>query len=381
VLRKAITGCLLACGVLVFLVLASAIGENEKPVLPSGSQASCGDCHTCSTPSAEQPCLRKCPRFSRTVIAHSPEEGPSVAILDQLSDQFVPVIFPHKLHAQMEGMAEGCGACHHHSPAGHIPPCRECHGGPSNPQNLNQPSLKGAYHRHCMGCHREWSHDTECVVCHAKKTGEVATAQVIDTTDIMGMLHPNIEEPDKRVYQTDYNGGTVVTFHHKQHIDLFGLKCVDCHQKEGCGRCHDIERGTLAKSLEEHHEPCASCHDMNGCGYCHAKEETKGFNHARVGWPLSRHHRNLKCQACHPPDRKIGKLDRECVACHSSWSKESFDHSVTGLILDELHVEMDCADCHADRKFDQPPSCVNCHDDGRTYPESSPGTPTGRNRN
>jgi hypothetical protein len=47
------------------------------------------------------------------------------------------------------------------------------------------------------------------------------------------------------------------------------------------------------------------------------------------------------------------------------------------LVLDEVHAEMDCADCHADRKFDQRPSCANCHDDGRTYPESSPGIPTG----
>lgn len=380
-IRKAIIGCLLAWGVLVFLVLASAIGEKEKPVSPSGSHVSCGDCHTCSTPTAEAPCLRRCPRFSKTVVSHSPEEGPSVVILDQLSDIYVPVIFPHKLHAQMAGMAEGCVVCHHHSPAGHIPPCRECHGGPSNPQNLDQPSLKGAYHRQCMSCHREWSHDTECTVCHARKTAEVKLVEITDTTDIMGLLHPNIEEPDKRIYQTSYNGGTVVTFHHKEHIHLFGFKCVDCHQEEGCSRCHDIERETaLTKSLEEHHEPCASCHDMNRCGYCHAKEETKGFNHARVGWPLSRYHQNLECRACHPAGRKIGKLDRDCVACHSDWTTGIFKHGVTGLVLDEIHGEMDCADCHVDRKFDRKPSCANCHDDGRAHPESSPGTSAEKKR-
>ncbi len=373
-IRKAIVGGLLAWGALIALLAASAGGEKDKPVLPSGSQVSCGDCHTCSTPTAETPCLRRCPRFSRMVTAHSPEEGPAVAVLDQLSDLYVPVIFPHRLHAQMEGMAEGCSACHHHTPAGHIPPCRECHGGPSNPENLDQPSLKGAYHRQCMSCHREWSHDTECVVCHARKTAGVEVVQVTDTTDIMGMLHPNISVPDRSVYHTKWNEGTVVTFHHKEHVELFGLACVDCHREENCSHCHDVQKEPeLVKSLEEHHQPCASCHNMDRCSHCHAREETPSFTHARVGWPLSRHHQNLDCQACHPAERKIGKLDRDCVACHSDWSTDTFNHAVTGLTLDEMHGVMDCTDCHPDRKFGNKPSCVNCHDDRREYPESSPG--------
>jgi hypothetical protein len=375
VIRKTIAAIVLAGGVLLLLVLASAVEERDKSEVQSGSDASCGDCHTCLTPTAEVPCLRRCPRFSKTVVAHSPEEGPSVVILDQLSDQYVPVVFPHKLHAQMETMGVGCEACHHHSSAGHMPPCRECHGGPSNPENLGQPSLKGAYHRHCMNCHREWSHDTECTVCHARKTSETQTFQIADTTDIMGMLHPNIEEPDKRVYQTAYNGGTVVTFHHKEHIHLFGLKCVECHKEESCSRCHEIgEKPKRVKSLEEHHQPCSSCHNMDRCGDCHAKEETAGFNHTRTGWPLSRYHQNLDCRACHPSGRKIGRLNPDCTACHNNWTIGTFNHAVTGLVLDETHGEMDCADCHIDRKFDQKPSCANCHDDGRVYPESSPGT-------
>jgi hypothetical protein len=35
---------------------------------------------------------------------------------------------------------------------------------------------------------------------------------------------------------------------------------------------------------------------------------------------------------------------------------------------------MDCTDCHLERKLDQKPSCVACHDDERAYPENSPGT-------
>jgi len=378
-IKKTIFATVLALGVCILFVLASAIGEKGKPDPQVGSRASCGDCHTCSTPTAEVPCLRRCPRFSKTVVAHSPEEGPSVVILDQLSDQYVPVIFPHKLHAQMSGMEGGCVVCHHRSPAGYISPCRECHGGPSNPENLTQPSLKGAYHRQCMNCHREWSHDTECTVCHARRTGEVKPVRVTDTTDIMGMLHPNIEEPDKKVYQTEYDGGTVVTFHHKQHIQLFGLKCVDCHQEESCARCHTPEkRAQHVKTVEEHHKPCASCHDMNKCGDCHAKKEMAGFSHARTGWPLNRYHQNLDCKSCHPAGSKIGKLNQDCLSCHSGWTSGAFQHAVTGLMLDETHGGMNCAECHVDLKFNQKPSCAKCHDDGRAYPESSPGTVMGK---
>jgi hypothetical protein len=378
---KAMKAFTLALGICILFFLASAVGKNDKPSSQLGSEESCGECHTCSIPTTDEPCLRPCPRFSKTVVVHSPEEGPSVVILDQLSDLYVPVVFPHKLHAQMEVMGEGCVACHHHTPTGHISPCRDCHGGPSNPQNLNQPSLKGAYHRQCMNCHREWSHDTECTVCHAKKTGEMVAIQSIDTTDIMGMLHPNIEEPEKRIYQTTYNGGTLVTFHHKDHIHLFGLKCVDCHKEENCSRCHEMgKKPDHVKSLEEHHKPCSSCHNMDRCDDCHAKTERAGFSHARTGWPLNRYHQNLSCHACHPAGSKIKKLNQDCVACHSNWTIENFKHAITGLALDETHAGIDCVDCHLDRKFDEKPSCVGCHDDGRTYPESSPGTVTGRKR-
>jgi hypothetical protein len=378
VIKKAIAIGLLAMGVTAFLVLAYAMGEKNMAAQTVVWDASCGECHACSTPTTETPCLRQCPRLSSTVVAHSLDEAPSVVVLDQLSDQYVPVVFPHKLHAQMSGMGDGCAVCHHYSPAGHIPPCRDCHGGPSNPQNLEQPSLKGAYHRHCLNCHREWSHDTECVVCHAKKTSDATPVTKVDKTDIMGRLHPNITEPDKKVYQTDYNGGTVVTFRHREHIHLFGLKCVDCHREESCSRCHDVQKEQqLVKSVEEHHKPCSSCHDMNTCSGCHTKKEAPSFTHARTGWPLNRYHSSLECQACHPSGHRIGKLNRDCVACHGNWATGTFDHAVTGLALDEVHSATDCADCHVDRKFEQKPSCSTCHDDGRTYPQSSPGTPAG----
>jgi len=365
---------LLSFSILAVVVIGE-MGEKSKPAAPVVPDASCGECHSCVRPTTEAPCLRPCPRFSKIVAVHSPEEGPEVAILDQLEDLYVPVLFPHKFHAQMAEMGEGCVVCHHYSPPGPVPPCRECHGGPFNPENLRQPGLKGTYHRLCMKCHREWSHDTECTICHARKTAEAKPVQITDTTDIMGLLHPNIEEPDKRVYQTDYKGGTLVTFHHKEHIHLFGLKCVDCHQEESCIRCHTTEeKPKRVKTVEEHHKPCFSCHAKDGCAKCHSTKETPGFTHAQTGWPLGRYHQNLNCHACHPAGRKISKLNPDCNACHGNWTTGTFDHAVTGLVFDEIHQQMDCTDCHLERKLDQKPSCVACHDDERAYPENSPGT-------
>jgi hypothetical protein len=303
-----------------------------------------------------------------------PARGPHIAVLSQLEDMYKPVQFNHELHAKMEGMGEGCGACHHHTAPGEFAPCRECHPiSPAESQKLRQPGLKGAYHRHCMGCHREWSHDTKCVVCHLPKEGDTPTLAAQDPTDIMGIPHPIITEPLKKVYDTPYHPAPIVTFQHKEHIDLFGFRCVDCHKKENCGNCHDLQKKPVAKTQEEIHAICDNCHSGHGCEKCHDKKERPGFSHNTVGWPLNPFHNKLDCWACHPKGKRVGKLSKMCLNCHSGWNQENFRHAVVGLQLDEVHSQLDCTDCHADRKYDEDPKCSDCHDDGRTADKAPPG--------
>lgn len=351
--------------------------EKDKPAHLIFQATSCRDCHNCLKPTAKDPCLDPCPRSIKIITTPFPEEGPDVVMLDQLSELYVPVPFAHKLHAQMaQQMGDGCKACHHHSPEGRIPPCRECHHDPSKPRDLRQPGLKGAYHRQCMNCHIEWSHDTSCIFCHARKVAGLLAARPADTTDLVGIKHPRITEPEKKVYKTSYNVGTVVTFHHGQHVKQFGFKCAECHHGQRCTRCHDIEAKSeraLLRTKEEHHKPCINCHGQKKCNECHEKTETEGFSHANIGWPLKGYHQSLKCSSCHPNMRRITRLNRDCIACHGNWSPKTFKHTVTGLELDEAHVENDCAECHVDRKFDKKASCANCHPDGREYPRSKPG--------
>lgn len=284
----------------------------------------CAECHTCPNPTKQDPCLAPCPRLLSA-------NGPEVVLLDQLSAQYVPVIFAHKLHSQMAQMSGGCSLCHHYNPVHRILPCHDCHG-ESNHEDLAKPGLRGAYHRLCLKCHREWSHETECVVCHAKKTANSGVVVAPDPTDIMGILHPNVEEPVTKIYHTTYERGRLVTFRHREHVERFGFKCVSCHNEESCGRCHQPANATVrTRTLKEHHAPCSSCHQTNG-----------------------------------------GKTTR-CAHCHSDKEIPAFSHEQTGVALNEDHEIATCFDCHVGGKFDQKPSCSGCHDSDVTYPAKLPG--------
>ncbi|UCE24716.1 MAG: hypothetical protein JSU74_01310 [Candidatus Zixiibacteriota bacterium] len=367
---------------LILLLLTSLGGLShafraQESSQQDASKPPCSDCHVCASPTKADPCLEICVwTKAKAGKAHTPDEGPDVAMLDQLEELYGPVTFDHKHHAEMVGMGEGCAICHHYSPPGKFPPCEECHGDePSEPQTLRKPGLKGAYHRQCMGCHREWSHDTKCIECHLPSNGVDLASSPLDSTDILGIEHPVITPPVMRVWTTPYRPGPIVTLHHQEHIDLFGLRCVDCHKQENCSYCHDLDKeARVNKTDEEIHAICNDCHLSDACDKCHDTGEKPAFTHAGNGnWELNRFHQGLSCRACHPTGRKIGKLSARCSDCHGGWNQENFRHAVTGLQLDEIHVELDCSDCHIDLRYGRIPRCNSCHDDCRNHEDAPPG--------
>ena len=169
----------------------------SKGIMPA-SAIDCKDCHTCDVPTAKDMCLKQCPTLTmtHTKSSHSLVEAPDSLLINELAEDYEAVHFNHKQHAGMAEMNDSCGVCHHYSPPGHIPPCKECHLAGGSESNLRQPGLKGAYHRQCLSCHREWSHDTKCVLCHIPNVEGLMNSATEDPTDIIGKTHPVITEPE-----------------------------------------------------------------------------------------------------------------------------------------------------------------------------------------
>lgn len=331
----------------------------------------CHDCEKGQFPTKANLCLLQCARpFSLKGVATR-----DIVIIDRLVDMYEPVIFAHNLHATMSAISGGCNNCHHFTQSTEdIQSCGTsgCHS-ETNIVNLkmSKPSLKGAYHRQCMGCHREWSHDTECGFCHAELAEGKSKVAVIDKTDIVGTIHPRIEAEPAYIYHTTYKDGKVVTFHHTDHVELFGLKCTDCHKGDSCSRCHDI--GQHETKFVKHVETCFSCHYEKNCDFCHSDKAKPPFNHdISTGFVLGHYHQNVDCNTCHRSVSDFVTPSTNCTDCHIHWEVGVFEHSVTGLVLNDDHVEEDCEWCHIDGDFRTTPSCEECHDD-ISYPEDLPG--------
>lgn len=384
---------------MVVLVLACAASAQDKPAAAANMQAQpatpvvdCKQCHTCARPTPGDRCLiHPCMRdlAGQGSEAPSDERGPDVLILDQLAGAYLPVPFDHKGHANMAKMTEGCATCHHFTPKGERPPpCRTCHDVNSSGTDIYKPGLKGAYHQQCMNCHRNWIDETDCGICHVGSKRGTATDPQATRDDMMGRSHPPIPEPSGNFYQGPMSteAETPVVFRHQEHVQRFGLNCVECHHEPSCTRCHTRKtRPAEFDTRLQHHQRCLRCHksDMDGskkearCERCHwqaGQPTPQRFDHADTGWPLKRYHTAVSCRACHTAV-PFTQAARDCKACHAGWDPNSFDHAVTGQLLDENHAEQDCSDCHQGGKYDKPPTCDDCHDeeDEVVFPAKRPG--------
>jgi len=101
------------------------------------------------------------------VQAYEASQLPHGKIVAKLDEAIRDSSLARSFHGSTEAM---CAGCHHHAPIGARPPqCRACHGSSAQPTH-DQPSLKVAYHRQCIGCHQRMGIAKQgCTDCHAKK--------------------------------------------------------------------------------------------------------------------------------------------------------------------------------------------------------------------
>ena len=385
--RWAALGVLLSAGATLWAQIPDRT-HRQMELLNGG----CQSCHACEAPTVQIPCLRNCSRSEAIRLAQAFEKkrGPKVVILDELEDLYLPVPFDHAGHAEMAKMTGNCAICHHYTPEGlEHPACKTCHSATSEHGEIDKPGLKGAYHRQCMSCHREWSGKMECGACHHPKAGAAAKGGPVATPtpdDLIGRMHPPIPEPHEELYTTQGQDGvaTNVLFRHKQHIERYGLRCAECHREDNCNRCHQKEKKHVqhARTFDQHHKPCLECHRNDKCESCHFALSASApplFDHGNTGWPLTRYHRDRSCRECHA-SAPFGKIERACDSCHKNWSPANFDHAVTGQVLNENHARFDCDACHTERRFDRAPVCDQCHEaeEAITFPAKQPGPPAPR---
>jgi len=351
-------------------VFFSTCGYATNHSAAVGDNSNCKKCHTCDKPTTQDACLYACPRHKTTASNHSSSEGPDIVTFKEIADKFTPVKFNHRAHANMSMLGvEKCSFCHHYTPPTKIPPCRDCH--TKNSSDLKQPGLKGAYHRQCLGCHREWSHENKCFSCHesAKKD---APLDPNDKSDIIANTHPKIHSPKTLVYKTPYKKAPIVTFHHDQHVNDFQQQCVSCHEKFTCSNCHDPDpKKKKKRSMLEVHQSCDKCHRADACTKCHSSKEKAPFDHAVNGWKLNYPHRKLACNVCH--SQPNDKPPKDCKVCHpTDWKTTKFDHAVTGFKIDATHINFECNNCHTE-SGNYNVSCIQCHSDGRDYRKKPAG--------
>jgi hypothetical protein len=139
-------------------------GEEKRPV-------SCKGCHKGTLSAAPRP------------VAMEPldaEKGPETYVIARLSRKYLPVKFPHLQHTKM---IPDCQSCHHHGPEKQMPTCNTCHGEPLDFMKLTKPRLISAYHRMCMGCHRDMgTGPVTCAKCHEERETIYPSSQHLTTS-------------------------------------------------------------------------------------------------------------------------------------------------------------------------------------------------------
>ena len=277
--------------------------------------------------------------------------------------------------------------------------CKICH----KNEHITDPKIKSktstylGLDRKCQSCHTDTHQgtlSTDCASCHDFKAFKPASkfdhnrarftlrgkhAQV----DCLLCHKKSVQNGKEMQKFTGLSFGKCTSCHKDVHDNKFGQNCTQCHSE-------------------------ASFHQVKGM---------KNFNHSRTSYPLEGKHRLVACADCHKSGYSKDINHKRCTDCHNDYhnkqfavqgrSPDCFDcHSTLGFEQSSFTIErhndspfqltgahlatpcfschkksdkwsfreigIKCFDCHKDihessldKKYDQEPRCVNCHDSKR----------------
>jgi hypothetical protein len=170
------------------------------------------------------------------------------------------------------------------------------------------------------------------------------------------------------------------------------FQLVDGHKNVECKKCHKNDNYRDTRTL------CAACHEdrlhkgslgKDTCNNCHdgGKWSALKFDHDKTNYPLEGHHKEAKCEGCHPArrykptpsvcsdsqchlkdDAHERSLGLKCQNCHSPSGETRFDHNDPKVPdrwhLDGKHQAVRCQGCHPTQKYKPAPTlCQGCHAD------------------
>ncbi len=308
-------------------------------------------------------------------------------ILQKEENDYEPVRFMHKKHAAKVG---DCLKCHHYRPddpaASETERCAACHQESFKPEVPGRVGLKAAYHRQCMGCHKEMGQGpVGCTDCHGKQVPDHSKlVQLPDNPEPTQVTRECLRCHDAQAEDMLtaahwlWKGPSPYTVGHEKQvqsgkatntINNFCIalpsnwpRCTSCHAGYGwkdanfdfsdktrmdCLVCHDgtltyrksppnagmpypqVDLVKVAKSVgKPTRKNCGDCHFQGGGG--------DAVKHGDMNGVLYYPSRNC--------DVHMGGLDFQCRDCH-----KTRNHKISGrsLSLPVAEGSRSCEDCHS----------------------------------
>ena len=240
------------------------------------------------------------------------------------------VAFDHKFH---EEKAQSCKACHHET----LKKCDDCHGTEGGESKGGFVSLEQAMHekdstRSCVGCHKEFTKNSDCAGCHfqvrANKDNSESckTCHSLELTQLAAMEPSKVAKTALKAKSSHYNPVQIDKIPENIVIDILAKEYKPSsfpHRKMVQAIFKRVEKSNMAKAFHidqaglcmgcHHNSPktleppkCASCHNKNG-------PVTDGKSDGRPGLKGAYHG---QCITCHEKMQVKTVAATDCAKCH-----------------------------------------------------------------